>query len=152
MNAERLHAICLSLQREINQIAIQNKLQQVVESLQQIVNQPQQPQPQQQLSNILSELHNELLDSLSDTFSPAWRQALEEIGGKDLLGVELSERIKEIIERNQITPSAAKQEIQEIKQSFDQFKSGIDNTGVCQASCRLNQIYFLVIMFFKIHI
>jgi len=39
MNAESLHAICLALQKEINQINIQNKLQQ-------IVNQPQQPQQQ----------------------------------------------------------------------------------------------------------
>jgi len=128
MNAERLHAICLSLQREINQINIQNKLQQIDKSLQQIVNQPQQPQPQQQLSNVLSQLHNELSDSLSDAFSPAWRQALQEIGGDKLLGAALSERIREIIERNQITPSAAQQEIQQIKQSFEQFKSGIDNT------------------------
>jgi len=118
----------LSLQREINQINIQNKLQQIVNSLQQIVNQPQQPQPQQQLSSALSQLHNELSDSLSDVFSPAWRQALEEIGGDELLGVALSERIKEIIEHNQITPSAAQQEIQQIQQSFEQFKSGIDNT------------------------
>lgn len=118
----------MSLQREINQINIQNKLQQIVNSLQQIVNQPQQPQPQQQLSSALSQLHNELSDSLSDVFSPAWRQALEEIGGDELLGVALSERIKEIIEHNQITPSAAQQEIQQIQQSFEQFKSGIDNT------------------------
>ena len=32
------------------------------------------------------------------------------------------------------------------------FYSELYDTGVCQASCRLNQIYFLVIIFFKIHI
>jgi len=99
MNAERLHAICLSLQKEINQINIQSKIQQVVKFLQQIVNQPQQPQPQQQLANALSQLHNELSDSSSANFSPAWRQALEEIGGENLLGIALSKRIKEIIEK-----------------------------------------------------
>lgn len=128
MNAERLHAICLSLQKEINQINIQSKIEQVVKFLQQIVNQPQQPQPQQQLAKALSQLHNELSDSSSANFSPAWRQALEEIGGENLLGIALSKRIKEIIERNQITPSAAHQEIQQIHQSFEQFKVGIDNT------------------------
>ncbi len=107
MNAERLHVLCLSLQKEINQINIHQKLQQAVQFLQQIVNQPQQPQPQQQLSNVLTQLHNEVSDSKSDAFSPAWRQALEEIGGEELLGIALSERIREIIERNQITPSAA---------------------------------------------
>ena len=128
MNAERLHAICLSLQKEMNQINIHNKLQQVVQFLQKIASQPQQPQPQQQLSDVLTQLHNELSESQSDSFSPAWRQALEEIGGEKLLGIALSERIREIIERNQITPSAAHQEIQQIFQSFEQFKSGIDNT------------------------
>lgn len=128
MNAERLHAICLSLQKEMNQINIHNKLQQVVQFLQKIANQPQQPQPQQQLSNLLTQLHDELSESQSDSFSPAWRQALEEIGGEELLGIALSERIREIIERNQITPSAAHQEIQQIFQLFEQFKSGIDNT------------------------
>ena len=128
MNAERLHAVCLALQNEINQINIQNKLQQIVKSLQQIVNQPQQPQPQQQLSNVLTQFYEELSDSQSDGFSPAWRQSLEEIGGENLLGTALSERIKEIIERNQITPSAAHQELQQIQQEFERFKSGIDNT------------------------
>ena len=82
----------------------------------------------QQLAKALSQLHNELSDSSSANFSPAWRQALEEIGGENLLGIVLSKRIKEIIERNQITPSAAHQEIQQIHQSFEQFKVGIDNT------------------------
>ncbi|HUU47241.1 MAG TPA: hypothetical protein VMX17_12360 [Candidatus Glassbacteria bacterium] len=128
MNAERLHALCLSLQKEINQINIHQKLQQVVQFLQNIVNQPQQPQPQQQLSNVVTQLHNELSNSQSDAFSPAWRQAFEEIGGEKLLGIALSERIREIIEHNQITPSSAHQEIQKIQQEFEHFKSGIDNT------------------------
>jgi len=128
MNAERLHALCLSLQKEINQFQINEKLQQATQFLQQIVNQPQQPQPQQQLSNLLKELNDKLSNSPSDAFSPAWRQSLEEIGGEELLGITLLERITEIIERNQITPSAAHQEIQQIHQEFQKFKSGIDNT------------------------
>ena len=78
MNAERLHALCLSLQKEINQIQINEKLQQATQFLQQIVSQPQQPQPQQQLSNLLKELNDKLSNSPSDAFSPAWRQSLEE--------------------------------------------------------------------------
>ncbi len=128
MNAERLHVLCLSLQKEMNQINIHNKLKQAVQFLQQIVKQPQQPQAQEQLSNVLTQLHNELSDSQSDAFSPAWRQTLKEIGGEELFGIALSERIREIIERNQITPSTAHQEIQQIFQSFEQFKSGINNT------------------------
>lgn len=128
MNAEKLHALCLSLQKEMNQINIHEKLQHVVQFLQQIVNQPQQPRPQQQLSTVLTQLHNELSESPSDAFSPAWRQALKEIDGEELLGISLSNCIREIIERNQITPSAALQEIQQIQQEFEHFKSGIDNT------------------------
>ncbi len=127
MNAERLHALCLSLQKEINQIQINEKLQQTTQFLQQIVSQPQQPQPQQELSKILKQLNDGLSNSQSDTFSPAWRQLLEEIGGEELVGTAFSERITEIIERNQITPSAAHQEIQQIHQSFQKFKTGIGN-------------------------
>ena len=38
-----------------------------------------------------------------------------------------------------------------LEQSQSSFQTW-PGVGVCQASCRLNQIYFLVIIFFKIHI
>jgi hypothetical protein len=51
-----------------------------------------------------------------NSFSPAWRQALEELGAAELLGERLRARIETIFERNEITPSAAADEIEPIAQ------------------------------------
>lgn len=128
MNAERLHAICLSIQEEINKLNIQNNIKQLSEFLQNAINQPQNPEIQKQIGNVLSNLYNQLSTSNSDNFSPAWRQSLEEIGGENLLGKKLLNRIREVFERNRITISIALSDIQKIREEFDQFKSGIDNT------------------------
>ena len=126
MNAEKLHAICRELQQEINESNLVAKLQQVVNSLQNVVNQPQQPGPQTTLTNNMNQLYATLSEASSNNFSPGWRQTLDEIGGFDLLGERLEERIRGVFERNQITPASALNEIAEMFKSLEKFKGAID--------------------------
>lgn len=78
MNAERLHAIAIVLQREMNSINTVGKLEAMCSSLEQQVNQ-NHPQHQQNLAANLTALYASLDNNLTDNFSPAWKQLLSEL-------------------------------------------------------------------------
>lgn len=126
MNVERLHAILLPVRNELSNAQFAPMLQQLTSSLQNQVNQPSNGAYQQMVAQSLSNLRKFLGAAPSNSFSPAWRQILKEIGGVDLLGANLDARLQEIIERNQITPIVALQEIQKINQSLTQFKAAVE--------------------------
>ena len=125
MNTERLHAIALEVKKDIEELQVLELLQQLVSHLQNIVNQPQQPTHQQALADVRKKLLNNLSKSRINDFSPAWIQALEEIGLYEYLGVNLSERINGIFSENQITPQVALQEIQKLHSKVNEILSNI---------------------------
>ena len=98
MNAERLHAIAIAVKHELQGPNIPKLVSQLVDQLKNVVNQPQQPQRQQQLGSTRSALAKHLSDSASNEFSPAWVQAIEELGIRSSLGNPLLERIENVFE------------------------------------------------------
>ncbi|MBF8265457.1 MAG: hypothetical protein HW384_1321 [Dehalococcoidia bacterium] len=126
MNIERLHAIATAIIADINNTKTASTLQQLVESLQNQVNQPQSPQFQKQVSQHLDALYVSLANAPSNNFSPAWKQALKELGVHDLLGANLSNHVREIFERNQITPSVALQRLQSLSKQLVTCKTSLE--------------------------
>jgi hypothetical protein len=124
MNAERLHAICCVLKKEMDSQGTVSLLQQLTSLLDQVTNQPQM---NQKLGQTLTQIYDKLKGAQSDSFSPAWRQVLEEIGGNDLLGNNLANQLREIMERNKITLSIARDEVKNISTSIQAFKTAVDN-------------------------
>jgi len=125
MNAERLHAVVLALHQEMTKSSTPSKLQKLIETLQQVVNQPHTSH-QQALSQALKSVYEALLNTPSDVFSPAWRQILAEIGGEDLVGRSLKETIEGIFSQNQITPAVALEELQALQKNLQTFKTALD--------------------------
>lgn len=125
MNAERLHAIALVLNQEMTKTNVVVKLQELINALQTVVSQSH-PQHQQTLANNLKAVYFALTDTPSDSFSPAWRQLLSEIGGDDLFGSELKKGIQNIFERNQITPAVALGGLQQLHKQLSSFKTALD--------------------------
>ncbi len=103
MNAEKLYKISSELKAEFDKINIVNVLTQLKNHLQNMVNQPQQPAHQQSLSKSQKQLFDYLETAPSNDFSPIWRQIIEEIGGIDLVGKNLKQRIEDAFNGNQIT-------------------------------------------------
>ena len=136
MNAERLHAMVISLNQEIAQTDVIRRMQEMVNALQSVVSQPH-PSHQQQLSQSLKALYPALVDTTSDRFSPAWRQILCEIGGEDLFGASLKRNIETIIANNQMTPAVALEELQELQRRLQAFKKALDQ---CAAALHLFKI------------
>lgn len=93
-------------------------INQAVQALQNQINQPQQPNHQQQLSNHLTNLYNKLEGSPVDDFSPAWRDAMEELGVSVEFGEQLEARVRGIFERNQITPQTALEELKKLHEDL----------------------------------
>ncbi len=126
MNVERLHAIAAALQSDLSTTSALPLLQQLISSLSNQINQPNQPQFQQQTSQYLEQLTNALKSAKVNQFSPTWIQVLQEISAWDVVGLNLAREISNIFNRNQITPSMAQQELQELFNRLQSVSSGID--------------------------
>ncbi len=109
-----MHTIFLAVQEELESLDTVNLLNSLITSLQNQVNQPQQPNFQKEVSEHLITIKTTLTDSPSDTFSPAWRKVLEELQFDDYLGTYLLTKINNVFTRNEITPSVALDELSEI--------------------------------------
>ena len=99
MNAERLHIIAIAVRDDLSETNVETTLQNLVSSLNNQVNQPAQPQFQQEVSNHLQTLKEALTNAASNKFRASWRQVLEEFGVEDLLGENLRKSVEEIFER-----------------------------------------------------
>jgi len=126
MNAERLHVIAIAVRDEMRETNIENTLQNLVNSLDNLVKQPQQPQFQQEVANYRGALQEALANSASNEFSASWRQALQELGVEGLLGENLGEGIEEIFERNEITPTVALNDIRELHTKINELSQALD--------------------------
>lgn len=127
MNAEILHKILIEINYEMLEISLVAKLEKLTTNLQNIVNDPSEPSYQTELAESLKTLLNDLSNVPSDSFSPAYRQIMDEIGISEFLGYQLKNRLESIFEKNQITPSTALEEIDVIFKNVKKSHSAISN-------------------------
>ena len=113
MNAERLHALIQKIQHEIDVTEVELRLTEVSGALEAVMDQPAAKQ-QARVGNAVLEFRSAMEKSTLGEWSPAWRELLEETGFADSLGAVLLSRIDTLLMRNEITPSIAKEEIDEI--------------------------------------
>jgi hypothetical protein len=107
------------------------------DALRQAVQDPNQPQYQEAVGRDRAELLTLLREAPSNEFSPAWTEALVELEIAELLGNRLAERIEEIFTRNEITLSAAADEVaplatqlQELQSAINNLSAGFDDLGI----------------------
>jgi hypothetical protein len=125
MNVERFHVIVRALKTELENTAEASLLEQLATALQQLSADPTQQGTQQQVSQHRRDLDQALRGAASNRFSPAWREAIDELGVSDLLGDTLAEEIERIFSRNEITPATAADEINAVKQRVDALLQGL---------------------------
>lgn len=126
MNVERLHAIALAVKEEITALDVIGLLDQLSTALQNMVSQPQQPDYQVQVSSFKKTLQKKLTIANSNDFSPAWKQSIDELGIQEYLGSQLAEKIEAIFLENQITPSVALSEIQQLLKKVSALSTTLD--------------------------
>ncbi len=136
MNAERLHVIARALKADFEAIQLQKNINQLITALQNQVKQPAEPKHQQQLSHTLAEFWVSCETSKANEFTPAWLDIVKEIGGEEFIGKRLQEEVRGITERNNITPSVALQELEQINSRFKLFMTAINQ--LCASMGALN--------------
>lgn len=124
MNAERLHVVALTLRSELREHRIIDSLRSLVSAYQQI-GQSSNASTQQNLVSARQSFFEALTDVPSDSFAPAWRQVLNEIGGEELFGSHLRARVETIIAENVMTPIVAHQRLQEILSELEKFEDAL---------------------------
>lgn len=135
MNAERLHTIVLILNQEMRNTNTVGKLQELISALSQVVNQPLPAY--QTLAQNLKTMYTAATDAPSDSFSPAYRQILAEIGGEDLFGLKLKGNIEAIFSRNQITPAVALDELKLLYERLHGFQTAINQCSTSLAHFKI---------------
>ena len=128
MNVERLHRVLKDIEKDIKISKTQSLLQNIQSHLQNQVNQPNQPSHQTNLVSELKNLYKLLSNSESNYFSPSWNQIVEELGGSDLLGYSLKEKLEQIFASNQITPAKALEEVNTLVKEFQTFNEAVNQT------------------------
>lgn len=126
MNAEQLHAICLELRQEIDSAGLLNGLKQLGDALQNTLNQPGQPQPQEQVAasrkNLISAL--EKIESLERPVTK--QQIIHEIGGGEILGRALKSRIEASFSQIDVTPALVQKDVMTMHSELANFRQGLD--------------------------
>jgi hypothetical protein len=112
LNAERLHEIASETLRAIDDTQLVQRLAEVDSALSEVMNQPQNPDSQLRLSNGLAALDEAVDRFAPDSFSPAWRESLDEIRGETPLGRDLADAVRNAVARNGMTPAAAFNEVE----------------------------------------
>ncbi len=126
MNAERLHAIVLSLKKEMAERRIVANTENMTNTLRAVV-QSTNATTQQNFATARDNLYTSLTNTDSDKFSPTWRQMLKEIGGEHLFGTALREYIDATLEKNQITPAIALLEFEKLVVQLQEFEAAINH-------------------------
>jgi hypothetical protein len=126
MNTERLHAIATALHKEMTTSQTVAIIEGLCNSLQQVLQQNNHPSYQEQLAASLKKVYSSLSACPSDSFSPAWKQLLSEMGGTPFFGLSLKAAVEEIFQRNQITPAVALTELQQLSKRLNAFQQALD--------------------------
>lgn len=128
MNVEKLNSIIWNLHEDFSANQTLQKLQSVTNTLQNVINQPNNGGYQTNLTNQLNALYESLKKSIVNDFSPAWNQTLKELGVKEYLGNSLKTKIEQVFATNQITPASAKQKLDEYQQKLTKFFQGLEHS------------------------
>lgn len=127
MNIEKLNTLANDIVNENKKLQYVSKLQNVINSIQTMITQPNVPQHQTNLSNLLSELKKALESSLVNDLSPAWYQVLVDLDIDGYLGNKLVDKIEKIFSSNQITPATSKLELEKLFSVLNQKMTGFTN-------------------------
>lgn len=126
MNAERMHAVARKLREDLHETDLAGVLQRLSEAMTNMVNAPQEPSYQQNVSTLRAEIGTALRDSMVNTMSPVELQVLDEWGVSHLLGEALLEQIENAFDANQFTIQTALEQVTSFVQPVQGLQSQLD--------------------------
>lgn len=129
MNVERFHAIVNALRSELSETEEPKLLEQLATAVNGLAADPAQQAQQTQVSELRGRLNEVLRNASSNSFSPAWREAMAELGVADIFGEPLADRLEHIFANNEITPATAAAEITGIRKHVEALVEGLGSAS-----------------------
>src|SRR6185437_1167167 len=127
MTAERLYAILESLDSLDRSLALQTNLESTRDALSNLVNQPAQPTYQNNLATALASFTT-AASKMAGAITPSEAQALEEMGGAEFFDPNVAERVTKSVQTNAMTPSVARDFVQDLAARRSVFLSTVRTT------------------------
>jgi len=124
MNVERLNTLCIKVQEDFTHIGLEQQFTALVQSLVNFASNPAPPH-QQAFSQAIEAIYSALDNSELNDLNPVWIQLLQELFGYEVTGKRLKDNIKNIVERNNMTPAIAQTELNSLHGHFQKFNSGV---------------------------
>jgi hypothetical protein len=125
MNAETVDSILEFVENDLERSNVLTRLQELVVALEGQVASPSDASAQQNVANAYTSFLEASASTSIDTLSPAWRKSIRELGFSEVVGQNLAERVKAVIERNGITPAIALDECRTLYSQLDGVNTGI---------------------------
>lgn len=137
MNAERLRTLAEWLLNEERRLNIQEKFNQVVGSLENLSNNPQDQNHQASLASSMENLSRVLDREIAENLTPALQQHFVDIGAWRYFSDEMSLEIAISIASNAMSPSVAAESARQLRDerqrfldTLDQAKKGLTGLGI----------------------
>lgn len=127
MNAERLHAIVDVLKKEIEDTQYPAYLRHVASRLQAALKEPENLKLQEKIGLEVEDLKKSLSNSVTDDFSPIWKQEVKAMGIANLLGSSLLNQIEDALAPRDKTPDVAAAEMAQIQRRVQTLVKAIDD-------------------------
>jgi hypothetical protein len=118
MNLERFHSMVIRLTDELDETNQAALLEQLVSQLRAMGSEPGQPQHQQSVSDTRVQLGNVLANADSNDYETTSLQSLDELGIRDMFGEPLRGQIEAVLSANEMTPSAAADQLEPLSASM----------------------------------
>lgn len=126
MNAERLHAIVDALKTEIAKTRYPAILEHLVVSLQAAVEDPGNPKLQERINTERESLRIILSHSVTNDFSPIWKQEVQAMEITDLLGTALLDQIESVLAASEKALDVVAAEMVQIQKRVMKFVRAIN--------------------------
>jgi hypothetical protein len=122
MTSEKLYGLLKFLDTLDTKLGLQKSLEAVVTALTNLVSSPAHPQYQSELATALSTFET-AASKLGTSITPSQYSEIKEIGGEEFFDTKIADRVKASIQTNAMTPSVAKDFVQELATKRSAFVS-----------------------------
>lgn len=134
MNTERLRELVDKLLTVEGAKSISTHLQQAASSMQDVVNSPNQPEPQTRYANQFGGLRRQVSEMIA-SFTPAEIELMSEISAGPFFAQDFTDEVAALAQQNAVTPAVVLQKLQELQSKRSAYISTI--TGLRD---RLNEV------------
>jgi hypothetical protein len=127
MTSEKLYATVKFFDSIDAKLKVQKTLASVRDALNNLVNQPAQPQYQANLANALAILES-ASSELRNSLTPSQLAAIEAMGGAEFFDPAIADKVKTSIQSNAMTPSVARDFVQDLTTRREAFLDTVATT------------------------